>query len=790
MDECWRITCLLDAESLATQMFVGMNRVDPPLFSLFIYVLAQLYNVEFVLRLVSLIPGILAIPLAYLVARQLFSSRWLAVLSSFLTAFSLELMVYSKELKPYSLCAFVHLCILYGYLKYRKNINARTTFVFTTVLALSIPLSLHSVFAFPGVYLALFAATFRKGTRKQKKLVLFSCVSLLALAVICFFLLVGGVEDSSQLDFMKGYWGNDLCPAESIPDTISWLAPRYLEHFTDLAFTNRLAPPLIGDHLHLIYPVLALLGFIALLLTSRRRFFEAACLFVVPLLVMAIFSMGQLWPFGQLRMNLFVIFYILFPPLFILDQLGKLPVKWWKGSSAGRVPASFGAVGVAIIVCALICIQFPLDFREFSQRRAVNSTQASAQALEHILDVYTEGPQIPLVANHLGQSQFRYYSTYHRRLSVRYNLQADLFDPREMRTRSSAFYLRGSMLRICQESRQAAIYLAHYLAPESMLYRSDFCFAHDSWSGERCYSCLVTSEIYEAARNRQQLFPARRFSGKGDGWEQVYISPALNVEDAGPGSLVVFNFDFDFHSANKRIRLAFLDENDSTDSFDKPEIDYDRPIHDNHLESAAHVKLNAPVKNVRLSISAKNSYDFSVKNLEYFVAPEETWEEPDEPFHIVEDMCERIKLLRRVRSVDHFWETDQGGFGWTNGNGVIELDDVEIDPGERVFMLETFGRIRPELREEPMDSSVKIFINFTHRAPLIKIEGEDAAQYYFHIPADVRTVKSITIKSDTFIPSDLGINDDGRSLGLNVKAIGFPRIIRDVNRLPAGDSHP
>jgi hypothetical protein len=788
MDESWRIANLLDTDSLFTQMFVGMNRVDPPLFSLVIFLLGRIYNVEFVLRLVSLIPGILAIPLAYLAARQLFSNRWLAVMSSFLTAFTIELMAYSKELKPYSLCAAVHLCLLYGYLKYRGKITTRTTILFTALLALSIPLSLHSVFAFPGLYLALFAGVLHDGTRQQKKLVLCSCIALLLIAALSFFLLIGNVENDDSLDFMRGYWGDQLCPAESVRGALAWLAPRYLEHYTDIAFANRLAPRIIRKNLHLIYPAMALLGYIALLLRSRRRFFEACCLFIVPLAVMAIFSVCRQWPFGQLRMNIFVIFYVLFPPLFILDELGKVSVKLGqdRGMPRRRSAAAAGGAAprtvhlsplVALIVWGLMLIQFPLDYRAFSHRRPTGSWQASAEALQHILDVYTAGPQIPLVSNHLGQAQFSYYSRHHRQMSARYGRQAALFAPRGMRTRSSAFYLRGEMLRVCQESRQAAIYMAHYLAPESMIYRNDFCIEHDSRQDLCAYSCLVTSEIYDAARRKRQLFPQRRFSGKGNGWEQVYISPPLNIEGAQAETLVVFNFDFDFHTANKWIKLAFLDENNASGNFAEPEIDYDHPIHSDHLESAASVKLIAPVESVRMSIWAKGTYDFTVSGLDWFVVNQDAWEAPGRPFRIVEEMCERIRLLRRVTAVDHFWDSRLEDFGWTRGNAVIRLDNVDIEPEERVFMLETYGWMEPEIRDEIVNRSLKIYFNFTHRAPLIKIEGQRAVKCYFQVPADIRTVTSITINSRTFVPREHGINDDGRDLGVDVKSIGFPRIV-------------
>ncbi len=768
MDESWRIVSLLEADSLVHQMFTGMNRTDPPLFNLFLYILGQLYNVEFMLRLVSIIPGILAIPLAYLVARNLFSNRWLAVLASFLTAFSFDLMVYSKELKPFSLCAFTHLCILYGYLKYRKNITTRTTIAFTALLALSIPLSLHSPFAFPGVYLALFAGVFLSGTPKQKKLVLLSCVALLVFAALCFFLLVGGVSDEGHLTFMKDYWVDFFCPTESLGGMLAWLTPRYAEHYSDLAFSNRLAPRFIGDHLDLIYPLMALLGFLALLLRNRRRFVEAACLFLMPLLVMAMFSMLHQWPFGQLRMNIFVFFYILFPPLYFLDELGRISVR--KFRLAPLLP---------LAACGLICIQFPADFKAFAHSRAPGSWQSGAEGLEHILDIYTGGPQIPLVCNHLGQAQFNYYSLYHRYLSPRYSKQAGLFAPRGMLARNSSFYLRGAMLRLCQESRQAAIYLTHLLGPETMMFNNEYCVPHDLWEGLSTISGLITSEIYDAARDRQQVFIREHFSGTSNEWEEVYISPLLKIEDAGPGTLVVFNLDLDYNTDAKRIRLTFLDENGSPDNFDRPVADYKNPVEEDHLETAACFRLIAPVKYVRMSISIRGCYDFTVSNLNWFAANEATWPAPAEPFQIVEDMCEQIQLVRRIRSVDNFWENRFDSFGWTKGNAVIELEAMDIDPSERVLMLETYGWMDPEIWDEIMGSGLKVYLNGNRRAPLINFSGAEEFKYYFHIPDDVQTVTSVNIRSGTFVPQERGINDDDRAVGINLKSIGFPRIVHE-----------
>jgi len=761
MDESWRISCLLDADDLKEQLLVGMNRTDPIFFNLAIYLLGKLYNTELVLRLAAIIPGILALPLVYLVGRRLFNSRWLALLATFLTVFSAEMMVFAKELKPYSLCAFVHLCLLYGYLRYRDRIDVRSTIAFTALLAVSIPLSLHSTFAFPGLFLALFALVIRSRNWKQAVLVLASAVFLLLFALICFHLLFGGVEDEGQLKGMKSYWAGHFPPTESLTEMISWLFPRYVEHYRDIGYTNRLASGFLQENLLYIYLSMALMGFLALLFRNRRRFFEACCLFLLPLVVMAVFSLLQLWPFGRERMNLFIFVYVLYPPLILLDELGR--------TAARRL--------VPLVVGVLICIQFPIPWMSFAGSRVVGCWQSNEQALQHLLDSYPAGPRIPLVTNYLGQAQFNYYSKHHRHAAARYNNQADLFDVRSLISRNSAFYLQGAMIRLLQKNRQVALYMSHYTGGEAIIFDNDFCVEHHGWSGNKARSALLISEIYEAAQQRKPLSGTGRFTGICPAWNQVYRSPLLEIDQAGYGSLLIFNLDVDHHSADRAIRLTVENEAGGTAAFVDPVSEYVNTVDIDRLESAVCFKMRSPPERVRLTIWSKGNFDFTVSNLEYFTVRRSAGELGDRQALMEEEMCERIRLLRSVSATDNFWPGRGERFGWTNGNSRIELEDVIVDPAEQVLVLETHGWLLPEARDKVL-GNLKVYLNDIHRAHQFESEKE-ANTFYFRIPEETESLRSITIKSKTFIPRDYGFNTDSRRLGIDVKFIGLPCIVKE-----------
>ena len=165
-DEAWRIVRLLEADSVLVQAFSPPNHIDPPVFNLLIYLLAQVHNSELVLRLASIVPGVLAILAAWLVGRQLFASRWTALLAAFLVAFSPWATIFSKELKPYSLVLLLHLSVLYGFLRWRRKVTVGSTLLFAGTMAAALFFSPNIVFAYPGICILLLVTAGEKHDRR------------------------------------------------------------------------------------------------------------------------------------------------------------------------------------------------------------------------------------------------------------------------------------------------------------------------------------------------------------------------------------------------------------------------------------------------------------------------------------------------------------------------------------------------------------------------------------------------------------------------------------------------
>jgi hypothetical protein len=98
---------------------------------------------------------------------------------------------------------------------------------------------------------------------------------------------------------------------------------------------------------------------------------------------------------------------------------------------------------------------------------------------------------------------------------------------------------------------------------------------------------------------------------------------------------------------------------------------------------------------------------------------------------------------------------------WTNGKGIINLY-FNIADSRKYFILRTFG-YNPFLYDMTA-SKLKVYIN-NRRLVYYKTEG---LSIYFKLPPGIKTVNQIVIESPTFIPKDIGMNDDVRSLGIDI----------------------
>ncbi len=606
-DEAWRIQRLLDADSLLRQIISPPNHIDPPVFSLAIYLLAQIRNTELVLRLVSIIPGVLAILAAYLVGRQLFSGRWTALLAAFLVAFAPWTTIFSKELKPYSLGLLVHLSVLYGFLRYWRRPELRWKVMLATTMLCAVFFSPNIVFAFPGICILMLVQAGESKNRRQFMETLVACAVMLAGTTIYYAAFLHSPGNTDFFDPLKNYWQDHFCPHGSFPASASWFFQRYLALYQKIGFAQYAIFKDSGTVLKALYPLMALAGALIVLVRSRRHFFRLFCLLLLPVLVMVPFNLAGLWPFGPLRMNLFLLAYVLFPSLLLLDEIQRVRPR----------TTSFLPVGLAVVL--LMALQFPVAFSDHAQRRVI--VRDSAGALTNLI-LSTPGQQpVPLLVNRAGMPSFVYYTRHHETVSELFNDHKEKFRPLILHDKDSRLYTTGLLLRACQENRLVATYASQYSTIDQLLFDNDFSVARNNFTGQNVNSCILHSAISGYKDKQKPLFSSKWFSGSSDPWKALYISPPQRLHNPAPGTMVVVNFDLKFRSKDKFVRFRFFNQDGSRKYLVHSSIQNVTKQIPKRIQSAVHTRIIGPVDSFRLVLSASGEYDFVIENVTWFLVP-------------------------------------------------------------------------------------------------------------------------------------------------------------------------
>jgi hypothetical protein len=100
---------------------------------------------------------------------------------------------------------------------------------------------------------------------------------------------------------------------------------------------------------------------------------------------------------------------------------------------------------------------------------------------------------------------------------------------------------------------------------------------------------------------------------------------------------------------------------------------------------------------------------------------------------------------------------------WTKEESIITNIDMDIE-GNKFLVLETFG-YNP-LRNNMSKLNLKIKVNGT----ILEFAGKVNNKFYFSLPV-INKIMDLTILSNTFIPKELGMNQDSRELGMDIRSI-------------------
>jgi 4-amino-4-deoxy-L-arabinose transferase-like glycosyltransferase len=165
--------------------------VHPPLYYYLVHFFLLAGDSEFMVRLPSMLLGVLSIPLIYLVTTRLFSQKE-GLISSFLLSISLMHIFYSQEARMYSMLAFLTLASLY-FFYYAIETNKKEAWIlFVLFTIMNIYTHYFGFFIFPIEILYYFLINVRisKSLRKIKiknishfKMFILSVVTIIILII-------------------------------------------------------------------------------------------------------------------------------------------------------------------------------------------------------------------------------------------------------------------------------------------------------------------------------------------------------------------------------------------------------------------------------------------------------------------------------------------------------------------------------------------------------------------------------------------------------------------------------
>lgn len=103
---------------------------------------------------------------------------------------------------------------------------------------------------------------------------------------------------------------------------------------------------------------------------------------------------------------------------------------------------------------------------------------------------------------------------------------------------------------------------------------------------------------------------------------------------------------------------------------------------------------------------------------------------------------------------------------WTNGNGIINNINLPLHSKNKYIIVNTYG-LNP-FKNNLEKLNLSIYVNGKKLKYVKKVKDS----YYFKINNnDIKEIKKINIISSTFVPKELGINNDTRKLGIDVHSI-------------------
>ncbi|MEZ5334858.1 MAG: glycosyltransferase family 39 protein [Methanolobus sp.] len=340
-------TYIISSNSFSGIIETTSGDVHPPLYYILVHFFLIGGSSEFILRLPSMLMGVLSIPILYMLATRLFSPKE-GLISSFLLSISLMHIYYSQEARMYSMLLFLSLCSMYFFylaLEDNKKIYWIVFIVFTT---LNIYTHYFGFFIFPiEIIFYLLTGLSFSGQSKSKYPIEIKDPSKLKIFLLSVLVVVLLIIPRIQVFFEQA--------ASRVGGEVTWglgqssFIPVLLSRFTTFS-----ASPSV------LFLILFAAGIIAVILHNKKQALLLGLWFILPILVS--FYLAAVMPF-QPRYLIFVLpaFLMLvargitaIPPLFISEpqHSGKKRNEFKNGSNKKQVFLAALIVSLLLLVSA------------------------------------------------------------------------------------------------------------------------------------------------------------------------------------------------------------------------------------------------------------------------------------------------------------------------------------------------------------------------------------------------------------------------------------------------------
>lgn len=464
LDEAWLANTLL-SDSLSDVIFLGPGKEAPNstpfLLSLAIHYMTRIFgDSEFVLRLLPALFSAGSIVAVWLLARRLGATTFTALAAAILIAFNPVSIEYAKELKQYAGDTFWIPLFLVAACRFADRPTRRFTWLLAFGTLVAFGFAQTVALALPGacMYLAIrvlleFRAEPHTTMRRPRRIRSATVIAIWFAGTLAIYLLILRHQSSERL---VAFW-DEFFPGSASPRTLAPYAIGHIVGFFKWFFGWLIdaVPNVHDDNGVARIPwdkVLIAVAVLGVLRLALKRPLQLLTIVLMPGIVALALSTQRMFPFGAVRVNLFMLPFAVLLVAFSADAVGGAVafLRRMKTSNPSNVSHRFKRPAGWLSPVSLCAIAIALALPRIEKERHDPKAREELRPLvNEILKDYHDEDAVVLIDRHTIHA-FTYYTRHH---PIGYEV---------LKTRWSDGVLLKSFANVAKKHRRVWIPVTHF----------------------------------------------------------------------------------------------------------------------------------------------------------------------------------------------------------------------------------------------------------------------------------------------------------------------------------------